>query len=478
MRIKNLFYFANLSVAKKIYLLIAVAIIPIILCIFGSFVYIYNDGERGNWGYLENLTHTVTKNLDRFIDDKIYNLKEISKNEQIINLLSAQEQYTPNSSASAALTQIQNYISSEDSNNFLFVISKKGECLSSCDTLSKIKDIKDIKNHPNFKKALEGKAYVSPRKDTKTQTEFLISQPVISKEGEIIGVVILKLDEKYIWDEFLKLINDNLKTSEVFLIDDNNTMFIQNKDEKDQTITSSYQLTINNKKEINIQDTENTSGDIKQLLMQPQFAKQVINRESGESKFFYQPYNHRIYGYTISKRRWIIGVNVPDLPEQLFNMIKNIAFVVVVIEVITIAGAILLGNSISRPIRILTKTAHAIDKGDLEQVAEIANSIKIRKNDSLTTRMTRFDRNILINTSKRQDDLGQLTRVFIQMASRVKEREQNLQKQVEKLHIKIDHEKKMKEVDKLTENEAFENLKSRVNTLKNNRKNLSCIITE
>ena len=71
---------------------------------------------------------------------------------------------------------------------------------------------------------------------------------------------------------------------------------------------------------------------------------------------------------------------------------------------------------------------------------------------------------------KFQDDLAQLIRIFIQMANRVEQREQNLQRQVKKLNIKleIDQKKKLKDVKNLTENDEFKNIKSIVTMLKNN----------
>lgn len=441
----------NLSIGKKIYLLVAIAIIPISISTIISLMSIYNKGVEGNFSVLSGLTNRIANNLDDFIDKKKYNLHEISKNEQIINLFSTPKS---NSSAIKTLNEIKNYISAKDSKTFLSLINLQGECIFCDDALN----MKGIKNLPIFKEVLEDKTYVNLSMNKNREFELIISHPVKNNQNEIIGVIIFKsdkLEQKYIWDDFSYLLHDKQKAN--ILLADTNT----------HNLLISNQLTFQNQ-DLLMTPLKMTGRDIKQLL----------THQNGS---YYQD-NYKMYAFaTLPKQGWIMSVNVPkeERLEYLSNLFQSNTRMILITVGIIIFITLHFCNTISQPIRVLIKTAKAVDLGDFEKVYEIARIVKIRENNKLTKseKPTKRDGDILIKTSKRQDDLGQLTRVFIQMASNVKEREQNLHKQVEKLHIKIDQQKKMRDVENLTDNESFENLKSTVNNLKNRRKNMSCIIT-
>ncbi|NJN11164.1 MAG: hypothetical protein HC836_27730 [Richelia sp. RM2_1_2] len=453
MNIVKLLSFANLSVTKKIYLLILVAILPISLSIFCSLLYLYKDGEQGKINVFKELTTRVAENVDNTIDDKKHQLKQISELEEIRNLLSTQEDNVSKSSAIKSLNKIQNYISSKDTKNYLVVLNKKGECLTSCNLITDIKNNRDI---PFFKEPLEGKSYVNILvNEQNKKTELLISYPVKSLKDEIIGVVILKLDEKYIWSGFSKLLSD-FEQGEIFLINNDNLMI-----KKTHERLSSNKIIIkNNQNGTLVLPQQKIREDVKYLFSDRKFINQLVNRKN---ELYHAVLNNRMYVYTtLPNQKWIIGIDVPKLSvlnNLLFIIIFN-AVVFMIIGGITIIVALYIGKTISKPICLLTKTAQAIENGDFEQVAKIKNSLIIKKNNKLQ-----------IQTKKvtNQDDLSQLIRVVMQMAIRVEQREQNWQKQVEKLHIKleIDQQKKMREVKNLTENEEFKNIKSIVNMLKN-----------
>ena len=469
MGIKKLFNFANLSVAKKIYVLIALAIIPIVCSNFCILAYIYQNGEHGNIEMLKELTNSVAKNLDDSIDEKKSKVKEISKNQQIMELLNTPNNSALKSSVMIILNEIQKYISYKNSEDSLFVINNQGECLTFCDVLSR--NIKDIKNYQAFKESMKGNTYVLPFLNQKKQFQIFIFQPIQLKNHKIYGVLLLQLDDKYITKHFLRLL-DGVPESKGLLIDNDNAMFSLSK-YNEKFLSTKIPLFIN-KKNNSIRLLNNFSIDMNQLLTQQDFIKKVIRRES---KTFEKKINHRIYVSTIlPKQHWIIGVNVPEFEifRDLLNLIRINVVIVIIVSSITIALALFLGDTISKPIHVLIKTAQAIDRGDFEQVTKIANYMKTRENDTSTVKienLTKLDSNILINNSNRQDDLGQLIRVFMQMASHVKEREQNLEKQVKKLNIQleIDNQKRIKDVNTLTENENFENLKLTVSVLKQNR---------
>lgn len=77
-----------------------------------------------------------------------------------------------------------------------------------------------------------------------------------------------------------------------------------------------------------------------------------------------------------------------------------------------------------------------------------------------------FDSESLVEVSAREDELGQLARVFQRMAREVYAREQRLQQQVQQLKIEIDEVKKAREVSAITKTEYFQDLQQRARSLR------------
>jgi uncharacterized protein len=83
-----------------------------------------------------------------------------------------------------------------------------------------------------------------------------------------------------------------------------------------------------------------------------------------------------------------------------------------------------------------------------------------------------YDPSILDVVCQRTDELGQLARVFQRMANEVKAREQRLKQELQELRIQIDEVKKAQQVAEITESEYFQQLQSKLRTMKQ-RKNHS-----
>lgn len=77
----------------------------------------------------------------------------------------------------------------------------------------------------------------------------------------------------------------------------------------------------------------------------------------------------------------------------------------------------------------------------------------------------------LDEVAAREDELGQLARVFQNMAQQVKIREQKLKQQVEELQIEIDKGKKDRQVAEIIETDSFKNLKQKLKNLRESKKN-------
>ena len=82
----------------------------------------------------------------------------------------------------------------------------------------------------------------------------------------------------------------------------------------------------------------------------------------------------------------------------------------------------------------------------------------------------RFDRDSLDEVARREDELGQLARVFQRMASEVKASEERLEQQVRELRISIDQDRKAREVAAITGSSIFEALEKKAEELRARRR--------
>ncbi|HXH84826.1 MAG TPA: response regulator [Candidatus Tectomicrobia bacterium] len=73
---------------------------------------------------------------------------------------------------------------------------------------------------------------------------------------------------------------------------------------------------------------------------------------------------------------------------------------------------------------------------------------------------------MLADVAARPDALGQLARVFVNMAREVAAREAELKKEIRVLRIEIDHAQKSRQVSEITETEYFQDLRRKVNALR------------
>lgn len=72
----------------------------------------------------------------------------------------------------------------------------------------------------------------------------------------------------------------------------------------------------------------------------------------------------------------------------------------------------------------------------------------------------RFAAEMLSEVSRREDELGQLARIFQKMAREVLAREERFKKQIETLRVKIDETKKDRQVAELTKTDFFQKLQA------------------
>lgn len=141
---------------------------------------------------------------------------------------------------------------------------------------------------------------------------------------------------------------------------------------------------------------------------------------------------------------WVVGTVIPESSYLMeINRNKQILFVVISVFVITTAGlaVLIVDRIVARPIL---------------RVAQAAASIEAEK----------FTFDSLTPVAQRTDELGQLARVFQNMAKQVYAREQHLKKQVQELKIEIDEAKRQKQVGEIVETDFFQDLVGKAQTLR------------
>lgn len=99
---------------------------------------------------------------------------------------------------------------------------------------------------------------------------------------------------------------------------------------------------------------------------------------------------------------------------------------------------------------------------NMEQYIQEANQITAAAMD---VECGSFDPQTLSRVAQRQDELGNLARVFQRMATEVKQREEQLKQQVAELKIEIDQQKREKDVSQVVQSGYFKELQQEIGAI-------------
>jgi C4-dicarboxylate-specific signal transduction histidine kinase len=322
------------------------------------------------------------------------------------------------------------------------VINKVGRCIASTETVS-VGDNHTSRDY--FQQAIQGKPYVSGVLVGQARGEpgVFFSSPVRSSSGEILGVAVLKIQGKTLWSTVNQVRADS--HSQAFLVDENG--IIINHPNESFLYNSLTPLPPNTLKQL--ASERNYSPDQMKSLNLPKLAAAMLRaREPGHiSYYFSREQMYLTVGFApVEVKPWVLGVSKPkaNFAAPLNQLIVQEVSSVLVVGAIAAIIALLLAQSVARPIRALTQAAEAL-------VYE-----------------TEFDHQALAKASLMRDDVGQLVRVFLNMAQAVKTREQKLQQQVDalELRIEIDESKRAQQVAEITETDYFQDVQKEVQKLK------------
>ncbi len=129
--------------------------------------------------------------------------------------------------------------------------------------------------------------------------------------------------------------------------------------------------------------------------------------------------------------------------DVMLRLILTIALTLI----FTVVNALMVAQSISRPLLRLARAAGLMETGSLTQ--ELAGDLRLVAGN---------------------DEIAQLSKVFGRMAQEVILRELALRRQVEELRIEIDETKRQAQVSEIVESDFFQNLQERARTLRQRKR--------
>ncbi|HEY9650861.1 MAG TPA: DUF3365 domain-containing protein [Coleofasciculaceae cyanobacterium] len=164
------------------------------------------------------------------------------------------------------------------------------------------------------------------------------------------------------------------------------------------------------------------------------------------------------FGWNLNE---IIGTQTIYVPaEQVLESARSSFLLIIGVFIGIFALVILLINfllkrSVIHPIRIMARLAQTISENE-----NLKNPEELQPDG-------------LAKVANRADELGQLGRVFEDMARELYAREQSLKQQVYELRIKIDEAQKDQQVAEITESDYFKQLQNKAKDFRNRSKDSS-----
>jgi C4-dicarboxylate-specific signal transduction histidine kinase len=437
-RLHRLLYPGEWSIAGKISAaLLSVAILPMSFTAYYNLRQSWESAENSEYRKLELSATSTASRLDQLIMDIQTVVVQVSRDADVVDFLTV-DFFNKASQKSELQSSLLNVKNSHPDFDAVFLMDAEGKCLASTD-LTFIG--KNYRFREYFQKAIQGSPYVSSILvgETTKRPGLFFSHPVVSNKGKILGVTVLKIQGEKIW----KIVNQlrGVSQSNAFLVDQHGVIISHSN--HSLLYKSLNPLPKETLRQV-LEDRRYGRNDIKSLNISE--LKPMVNATETGHAIYRLPDEQtpRIVGFApLEKQSWVLGVSQPKtqffLPLQnlIWQQVSNILLVGGISTII----ALVLAKNISRPIRRLIGAAKDLEIGNFnpEQLTEV---------------------------SRAEDDMGQLVRVFLDMAWQIKAREQKLKQEVTKLRVEIDETKRANHVAEITENEHFLQLQRRIQKLR------------
>jgi HAMP domain-containing protein len=133
-----------------------------------------------------------------------------------------------------------------------------------------------------------------------------------------------------------------------------------------------------------------------------------------------------------------------------------------------VGGALLIGLVLLRQILTIVENARLYNRLQrmYVQMEQYLRNVDRVTSAAAAVEAGEFDPKTIEQVAAREDELGQLARVFQQMAREVQAREQHLEQEVQQLRIEIDETRTARQVAEITETDYFRDLQRKANRLR------------
>ncbi|MEH2179229.1 Nif11-like leader peptide family RiPP precursor [Nostoc sp.] len=420
--------------------LLSVALIPVSFTTYHNLQESLKSAEDSEYRKLELLATSNASRLDQLIIDIQRVAVQISTDKDVVGFLAANTIHKQTAFRTSMQRTLDNVFRSNPDYDVAYVMDTKGRCLAATDStfISQNYALGEY-----FRISIQGHPYVSSIVigTTSGRPGIYFSNPVRSEGGKIVGVAVLKIKGEDIWT----IVNALQAGSQsyAFLIDEHGVI-ISHPDKS--LLYHSLASLPPEKRQQGETDRIYGVNQIKSLDV-PELAAAIVGAKQTSHTSYYSPVEQtrQMIGFApLQEQPWVLGVNKAhaQFDAPLNALIWQNSRSLLAVGAIAAIIALLLARSIAKPIRALTKAAQAL----------------VEQDD--------FDEHRLIKASYTNDDIGQLVRVFLQMAQEVKAREQKLKQQVLELNIEIDQAKKVRQVADITQTDYFQQLQQKAQKIK------------
>lgn len=440
-QLHRLFYPPAWPIAAKISAaLLSSAIVPMSFTAYYNLQESLESAEGSEYRKLELYATSTASRLDQLIIDIQRVVVQVSTERNVVGFLASTTPAERAAFRPSMQQTLENVFRSNPNYDAVYLMDKLGACVAATDPIF-LGENYAFREY--FRESIQGRSYVSSMLigNTTKRPGLYLSSPVRSSSGKIVGVAVLKIMEKDI-GEIVNALQLG-SHSYAFLVDRQGVIISH--PNKSLMYHSLAPLSPKTQKQI-ATDRRYGLAQIERSLDLPSLAAEMVGAKEPGHTSYYSPLEQTrsFVGFApLDGQPWVLGVNKPEaeFAAPLNHLIWQESRRVLVVGVIAAIIALLLARSIAKPIRTLTKAAQALKRDDFEPHA-------------------------LAKVSRAQDDIGQLVRVFLQMAQEVKTRQQRLKQQVMELHIEIDEVKKARQVAEVTGTEYFQQLHKKAQKLR------------
>ena len=423
---------------KILVAILLAAILPMIVVVNYNLQQSLERIEASQYYELELLAATKANQLDRLISDRQNNLNVISIDSQIRSFLASDS--TKREELRSGLQSIlKKTLYSDPSYDAVYLLGKEGRCIASTNPLFMGEN---YAFRSYFAEAIKGNSVATDILfgASSKQAGLYTARAVRSPENSLLGVVVLKINQKEIWSLINEVEADS--PTDTMLVD--RYGIIVSHSNPNFQYKSLAPLTKKTQEKI-VAQKRYDSKSVENLGLAELANKIIKAKQVGHMSYYSASEKTDItIGFAPLKIvPWVIGVTKPKavfLTPVNNSIWQSISSVLLVTGIATLASFVI-AWSIVKPIRLLILGGRSLAQDRF-------------KPDSLT------------KVARSKDDVGELARVFLDLAQKVEEREQELKQQVSQLQIEIDEGKKKRDVAEVTNTDYFKQLQRKANKMK------------